>query len=374
MPLLKPGQCIRDTYEVERYLAEGAFAEVYRVKHRFLGRQAMKVFNRIGMTREEIEEVMAEAVLLSRIGHPNIVRVFDANTLMTERGECGYFTMENIPGGSLDKFWRSYGVHLIPIETTLGILKQVCRGLMVAHSADPPIIHRDIKPQNILIGYEADGLRARISDFGLAKQVNRLTLFATAAGTLAFKPPEVFTQEKGDSVAGDIWALGVTLYLLLTDNIPFAVDEDLGWGNGQVLKKTPPPPSQYNVEVNPALDHIVMKCLTPQPEDRFRNAKYLIDALEAWKPGCDDGKGKHLPSSVSVSRFSKDALGRRSTQNQEEADVLVHQAMQMARRNDKLNEAADMMEEAFNKWPPLREKYARKVKLWRCGISSWISM
>ena len=374
MPLLKPGQNIRDTYEVERFLAEGAFGEVYRVKHRFLGRQAMKVFNRIGMTREEIEGMMAEAVLLSRIGHPNIIRVFDANTLMTERGECGYFTMENVPGGSLDKFWRSHGAHLIPIETTVDILKQVCRGLMVAHLADPPIIHRDIKPQNILIGYETDGLRARISDFGLAKQVNRLTLFATAAGTLAFKPPEVFTQEKGDSVAGDIWALGVTLYLLLTDKIPFAVDQDLGWGNGQLLMKTPPSPSKYNVEVNPALDRIVMKCLAPQPDDRFRNAKDLIDALEAWKPGRDKGKDKQLPSTASVSRFSKDALGKRSAQNQEEAEALVHKALNMARRSDKLNEAADMMEEAFNKWPSFREKYARKVKLWRCGISSWISM
>jgi serine/threonine-protein kinase len=111
MSLLQPGQIIRDTYEVERFLAEGAFAEVYRVKHRFLGRQAMKVFKRTGMTRAELDEMMAEAVLLSQIAHPNIVKVFDANTVVTERGECGYFTMENVPGGSLDKFWRSHGVN-----------------------------------------------------------------------------------------------------------------------------------------------------------------------------------------------------------------------------------------------------------------------
>ena|SRR5947209_346103 len=100
MRLLEEGQTVRDTYEVERFLGEGAFAEVYRVKHRFLGRQAMKVFKRVGMNLEEIHEMLGEAILLSRIGHPNIVRVFDANVLEAAQGTCGYFTMENIPGGS----------------------------------------------------------------------------------------------------------------------------------------------------------------------------------------------------------------------------------------------------------------------------------
>src|SRR5258708_27723209 len=102
MALLREGQVIRETYEVERLLGEGAFAEVYRVKHRFLGRQAMKVFKRGGMTLEQIEEMLGEAIMLSRIGHPNIVRVFDANTLDVGRGLFGYFTMENVPGGSLE--------------------------------------------------------------------------------------------------------------------------------------------------------------------------------------------------------------------------------------------------------------------------------
>lgn len=368
MPLLQPGQMIRDTYEVERYLAEGAFAEVYRVKHKFLGRHAMKVFKRTGMTHAELDDMMAEAVLLSHIAHPNIVQVFDANTIKTDKGEYGYFTMENVPGGSLDKFWRSHGMRLVPVETTVDILKQVCRGLGLAHSKTPPIIHRDIKPQNILIGYEADGLRARISDFGLAKQVNKLTLFATAAGTLAFKPPEVFTKEKGDSVAADIWALGVTMYMLLTDNIPFEVDQHLGWGNGEVLRTPPPVPSQYNVEANSALDRIVMKCLSPRPEDRYANAKELLKALDAWKPGgCSSDKP--AASSASISRFSKDAFGHQSTPNQSQAESLVREAIRTAQQEGNLNEAADIMEEAFNKWPSLREKHATKVTQWRRGIS-----
>jgi serine/threonine protein kinase len=92
MRLLNDGQTIRDTYEVERFLGEGAFAEVYRVRHRFLGRQAMKVFKRVGMALDEIHDMLGEAILLSRIGHPNIVRVFDANVLETQLGTCGYAT------------------------------------------------------------------------------------------------------------------------------------------------------------------------------------------------------------------------------------------------------------------------------------------
>jgi len=97
MRLLDEGQMIRDTYEVERFLGEGAFAEVYRVKHRFLGRQAMKLFKRVGMSLDEIHDMLGEAILLSRINHPNIVRVFNADILETPRGTCGFFTMEKRP-------------------------------------------------------------------------------------------------------------------------------------------------------------------------------------------------------------------------------------------------------------------------------------
>ena len=148
------------------------------------------------MEESEIYEALGEAVMLSRIGHPNIVRVFEANVVTIDGKVFGYFTMQNVAAGSLDEFWRSYRGRLLPVETTADLMKQVCRGLSVAHQSSPPIIHRDVKPQNILVGYEADGLRARVSDFGLAKSVNPVTLLATAAGTLQFKPPEAFSKQK----------------------------------------------------------------------------------------------------------------------------------------------------------------------------------
>lgn len=366
MPLLTPGQTVRDTYEVERFLGQGAFAEVYRVKHQFLGRQAMKVFKRVGMTQEETMEMLGEAILLSRIGHPNIVRVFDANVFDTPNGRCGYFTMENIPGGSLDKFWNSHGSKRVPMETTIDLVKQVCRGLLVAHSESPPIIHRDIKPQNILVGYEPDGLRARISDFGLAKSVNSLTLMATSAGTLAFKPPEAFASAKGDSCAGDIWGLGTTLYLLLTDQLPVDIDPELGWSKEQVSDLNIIPPSTFNFDVDESLDSLVLKCLQNKPENRFQTARELLDELELWKPAPRDTKGLPQKKGEPVAKVN---IGVYPKPDREEAQELARQAIRIAKQDGVLMAAADMMEEAFNKSPSLRQKYASQVRLWRCGIS-----
>lgn len=367
MPLLQEGDNIKGTYEVERFLGEGAFAEVYRVKHKFLGRQAMKLFKRVGMTQDEIEEMLGEAILLSRIGHPNIVRVFDANVFESPKGICGYFTMENVSGGSLDKFWRSYGATFVPVETTIDIMRQVCRGLAVAHDETPPIIHRDIKPQNILVGYEADGLRARVSDFGLAKKVNPMTLMATAAGTLGFKPPETFLKNKADSCAADVWALGVTLYMMLTDKLPFDVDASLGWSNKKAFEKDLEPPSYWNVEVDPKIEKIILQCLEMNAANRYQTAGDLLNALDRWKKPAPSKKS--LPNKSASLGESKSGFGAHSPINQEEGNKLAKLAIKKAKEEGRLFEAADIMEEAFNKSPSLREKYANQVRLWRCGVS-----
>jgi serine/threonine-protein kinase len=364
MAILSEGQKIRDTYEVERLLGEGAFAEVFRVRHRFLGRQAMKVFKAAGMTLEDIEDMLGEAIMLSKIGHPNIVRVFDANTVQTPKGLFGYFTMENVPGGSLDKFWQSHGTSFVPVETSVDLIKQVCRGLSVAHREQPPIVHRDIKPQNILVGYETDGLRARVSDFGLAKRVNPLTLLATAAGTISFKPPEAFTDSKGDSCAADVWAIGTTLYLLLTDQLPYEIPTDFGWGSRDLFQKKIRPPSDLNADVNRNLDTIVTKALNLDPAERYGNAIEMLEALEQWRPGNYQHGGKCMATD-----FSKTALGTvHSSPNQEVAQEMARLAFDM-KKQGRLSDAADAMEEAFNKWPDLRQKYAPQIRLWRCGIS-----
>lgn len=363
---MEEGQEFRDTYEVERYLGEGAFAEVYRVRHRFLGRQAMKVFKTPGLTTSEVQEMLGEAVLLSRLGHPNIVRVFDANILNFNGQDFGFFTMEYIPGGSLERFWRSYGAQFIPVQTAVDVIKQVCRGLSLAHSQSPPVIHRDIKPQNILVGYEADGLRARLSDFGLAKQVNPLTLMASARGTRGFKSPEAFDNFNGDSCAGDIWAMGITLYLLLTDKLPFNIPEDSTVISKTNFEQEPIAPSRVNVTCDKSLDRITMKCLALNPNSRYSSASDLLSDLEAWTP-----RLAVAPTDSTYNAFetSKEVLGPKSPVNEEVARRMASEAVRLAQKTGHLSEAADLMEEAFGKFPELRNEYQGRVKLWRRGIS-----
>ena len=367
MPMLEEGYQINGTYEVERFLGEGAFAEVYRVRHKFLGRQAMKVFKRLDMTETEVLSTLGEALLLTQIRHPNIVSVHDANVFKSPQGMCGYFTMEFVSGGSLDRFWRSHGNQFVPVEDTVSVILQVCRGLSVAHTRTPPIIHRDVKPQNILVGYEADGLRARLGDFGLAKEVNHLTLLASAAGTLAFKPPEAFSKDRSDSCAGDVWALGVTMYRLLTDQLPYEIEPELGWFNRQAFEKELAAPTTFNGQVDAALEKIVLQCLARNPADRYPTARELLVELDKWnKPSPKSKTSGQQEQSLLRSKAVIDAM---SPMDPEEGKVILKKAMDKARKEGKLFEAADLLEEAFNKAPELRQKYANQVKLWRCGIS-----
>ena len=322
MTLLQDGQWIGNTYQVERFLGEGAFAEVYRVRHRFLGRQAMKVFKATGLTLPEIEAMLDEAVLLSQIGHPNIIRVFDANITETTSGMLGYFTMEYVAGGSLDQFWRSFGNKRMPIGTAVEVLRQACRGMAVAHAEQPPIIHRDIKPQNMLVGYDAGGLRVRISDFGLAKRVNPLTLLASARGTRCFKSPEALRNYQADSCAGDVWALGSTLYLLTGDRLPYTDPAGRGLEDMPDYKRPLLAPGLLNYQVDARLEQIITRCLAIRPEERYPTARELLTDLEAWRP----------PSAPAVvpaheQPSSKAALGTATSPNQSGADDMVRRAL-----------------------------------------------
>lgn len=363
MGILTEGQKIRGTYEVERHLGEGAFAEVYRVRHRFLGRQAMKVFKTSGMTLEETETMLEEAILLSRLGHPNIVRVFDADIIETARGVRGFFTMEYVAGGSLQDFWMSHRARLVPVDVAVDVLRQCCRGLAVAHSESPPIIHRDIKPQNILVGYDAAGIRVRVSDFGLAKRVNPLTLLATSKGTLNFKPPEALLDIKSDSCAGDVWALGSTLYLLLTDRLPYSEDRDALSSERFSLPLIPP--SRLNVLADALLDKIVLRSLAHDPNDRYASAKELLQDLDRWEPRAL-GTGVSLASSA---EDSKSVLGHPSPPDESQAVAMAHQAFELARKHGRLSDAADLMEESFNRSPAKREELEYWVRLWRRGVA-----
>ena len=361
--LLQEGIIVNEVYEVERFLGEGAFAEVYRVSHKFLGRQALKVIKLPGLSLREIEEMLGEAVILSKIGHPNVIRVFDAGIMKTHNELHGFFTMEYVAGGSLETFWRSHGANLVSVSDAIDIIIQVCRGLAVAHSENPPIVHRDIKPQNILVGYDINGLRIRVSDFGLAKSVNPLTLLASARGTRGFKPPEIMANM--DSCAGDVWAIGTTLYLMLTDRLPYPNSYESDLLDCSCWEKPLIPASRFNIRVNELLDTILFKSLAIKHEDRYRNAMEMLKDLTKWKPENAQRCSEKKPSTGE----SKCALSPADQLSETLVKNKLEEALSLAKQANKLTEAADILEEAFNLSPDLREKYEYRLKLWRCGIA-----
>jgi serine/threonine-protein kinase len=367
MSLLREGQVIRGTWEIERKLGEGAFAEVFRVRHQIFGRQAMKVFKTVGMTLEKTKELLSEAAILSSLSHRNIIRVFEANTTETSAGICGFFTMELVAGGSLDDFWRSHGNRFVPITDAVEVLRQVCRGLTIAHGQNPPIIHRDIKPQNILVGYDAEGLHVRVSDFGLAKRVNPLTLRASARGTPAFKAPEVFFERGQDSCACDVWAVGTTMYLLLSDRFPYAESPDEDLSDPSRFSRKLMPPSRVNATVDAELDRIVARCLSFKPQDRYPSARELLIDLEKWRPKASKPT-RGGTSEASEPDQSKAALGEFTPADAEKAEKMAKEAVRLARSLGNVAQAADLMERALNEWPGLRERYEKMLKNWRRGV------
>ena len=273
--------------------------------------------------------------------------------------------MEFVAGGTLQDYWRSFGTAFVPSATAVEVIRQVCRGLTVAHGGTPPLVHRDIKPQNLLVGYEGDGLRVRIADFGLAKWVNPLTLFATALGTLPFKAPEVFENPKGDSCAGDVCAVGCTLYLLLTDRLPW---RGLGGKSDEPAARTLGLVSmrEFNPKVDPGLERITAKALAWERADRYPDVGPMLVELDAWKPqSAPAEKAKDLNSSV-----MKTALGPIASPNEARGEQLRKQAMLLALNPTKLNEAADLMEEAFIHLPNLRERFDYRIELWRRWLTN----
>ncbi|MGI9004287.1 MAG: serine/threonine-protein kinase [Pseudonocardia sp.] len=358
---MSPGTRISDTLVVDRLLGEGAFAEVHRVEHEYLGWQAMKLFKRV-VSLEQTREMLGEARLLSTLGHPNIVRLFDAGTVATTEGLRGFFTMEYIAGGSLDRLASSHR-SAVPVEVAVEAAEQIADGLAAAHDQSPPIVHRDLTMANVLVGYDGTGMRVRISDFGLAKRADRFTLLASAQGTYAFLAPEVLRDE-GYSCAGDVWSTGTIAYLLLTNHFPY---EDDSGGRANALssfsitrfRRPLLPPSRFNDDVDTALDAIVVAALDVDPRRRTPTARALVDALRERREAIGRHGGRDQASSAPATAEPPTERARR----------LADEALALARHPPSLGHAADLMEEAVNLSPRLRETYLRRLTVWRRGVT-----
>lgn len=280
-PILRPGDCVRGTYTVERMLGRGVFAEVYLVRHRYLGRQALKVW-RAGPGTMDVAAPLVEAQTLVNLTHPHIVRVYEANVDEVRDVPFAFLTMEWCPAGTLADRLRDE-VRL-SVEAVIDLGLQVCAGLAYAHALQPPLLHLDVKPSNLLLSEEGGETRVKVGDFGVASRLDHVTRLTRSGGTLAFAAPELVWGVADERA--DVYSLGVTLYRALCGIHPFpALPQDSVSSDTQFFKilaatrRQIDPPSRLLLCEAPELDAVLMRALAFDPFERFRNAEELRVAL-----------------------------------------------------------------------------------------------
>jgi len=281
-PLL--GATLAGRYLIEELIGEGGMGRVYRACHHELPRNfAIKVlFGELAALSDMRARFRKEAESAARLDHPNLVPVLDVGE--TDEGLL-YLAMEYVAGQSLRTIIDSEG----PLDAgrSASLARRLCRGLQHAH--DRGMVHRDFKPDNVLV-VEEDGVEVpRIVDFGLAvlaeetRGGGRLTRKGETMGTPPYMSPEQLTGRPVDA-RSDLFSLGVVLYEMLTGKTPF--EGTMFEMVRQIATEAPPPMSTRapDISVPPELERIALKLLATRPEDRYASAAEVIAELEAVAP------------------------------------------------------------------------------------------
>src|ERR671915_725732 len=270
-------QLVDNRYRIVKPLGSGGMADVYLAHDNILDRDvALKVMSaRYASDDEFIERFKREAQSAAALSHPNIVSIFDRGE--SEDGTY-YIAMEYLPGGTLKDRIMSKGA--LPPRTAAAVALQIAEALQAAHKKG--IIHRDIKPRNILITDSGD---VKVTDFGIARAAEATTIsdVGDILGSAKYMSPE---QAAGERVgaASDLYSLGVVLYEMLTGRVPFEVetpaDLPVKHAGGP-----PPHPREVNPEVPEGTDALVMRLLATDPEDRYGSAGQLAKDLRRVRDG-----------------------------------------------------------------------------------------
>ena len=272
--MLAVGQTFAGRYEVKGMLGMGGMGVVYRAIDKELGEPvAIKTLKGDAVANDStlLARFKDEIRLARKITHRNVVRTYDIG----EVEGLYYITMEFVEGQSLKHLIQSRGHLPVPVALTVG--KQLCRALEVAH--EQGVIHRDIKPQNLIV--EPSGT-LKVMDFGIARLASRkdgVTQAGMAIGTPEYMAPEQLLGENVDFRA-DLYAAGCVLFECLTGRTPFVADSPITLVAKQ-LEETPPSPASINGEVPEALARLVLRALSKDPADRPASASILHDELDA---------------------------------------------------------------------------------------------
>ena len=267
-------QVMGDRYQLQEPIGRGGMATIYRGQDLRMDRTvAIKVLREVYNTDPKfVARFQREAKAASALHHPNIVEVYDYG----QSDGNYYIVMELVKGTDLRGYLRSRGV--LDVDRSVIIAHDVALALAAAHRRR--IVHRDIKPQNILVGHDGS---IKLTDFGIVSvyqdiNARRLTTTGMTLGTVQYYAPE---QALGEIVspAADVYELGIVMYEMLTGHIPFDGDSPVLVAM-QHIQEAPIPPSQFNPSIPAALEEIILRCLEKAPEKRFRDGSQLARALE----------------------------------------------------------------------------------------------
>ncbi len=262
---------IRD-YDVIEEIGRGGMATVYRAMQPSLNRQvALKVLPpHFAHDEELVVRFRREALAIGKLQHQNIVKVYEFH----DDGELFYLAMELIEGGSLSEMIKK--ADALPLKFTAEVTAQMADALY--HAQENGFVHRDIKPGNILLDLDR---RAVLTDFGITKAAEGTRLTKTAAfsgGTSEYMSPE---QAKGVNVDGrtDLYSLGVVWYEMVTGRCPFERENPFAVIHAQIYDE-PPKPSEFNPELDPKVEEIILKLLEKDADNRYQDGLELKAAIE----------------------------------------------------------------------------------------------
>lgn len=267
--MVKVGMFISDRYEIIDKIGAGGMADVYKAKdHRLNRNVAIKILKQeFSEDKKFVDKFRGEAQSAAGLSHPNIVNVYDVG----EDDELHYIVMELVEGITLKNFIERKGT--LEVKEAIGIAIQIAQGMDAAHSNH--IIHRDIKPQNIIISREG---KVKVTDFGIAKATTSNTITSNAMGSVYYISPEQARGGYSDEKS-DIYSLGVTMYEMLTGQVPFSGDNTVSVALAHIQEDALPV-RNLNTKVPSSLDRIVQKCMQKKPERRYLNVETLIADLK----------------------------------------------------------------------------------------------
>lgn len=265
------GQKVNDRYQIIRLIGEGGMANVYLAQDTILDRKVAVKILRGDLADDEkfVRRFQREAISASSLSHPNIVEMYDVG----EDDGKYFIVMEYIDGRTLKSLVKRRGA--LTLEEVVDIMLQLTSAISHAHNGY--IIHRDIKPQNVLI---LDDGRVKITDFGIAMALNshELTQTNSVMGSVHYLPPEQ-ANGNGATIKSDIYSLGILMYELLTGKIPFKGENAVEIAIKQ-MKEQIPSVCKDNPEIPQSIENIILKSCAKNPKNRYDNVTEMYNDIE----------------------------------------------------------------------------------------------